>query len=164
VSKNEHHKLPEEQHMLMRFDPFRELDRLASAPWARPRPVLPMDAYRNGDQFVVHFDLPGVDPESIDLTVEKNVLTVTAERNGATHEGDDVLASERFHGRYTRQLFLGEALDADGIQANYEHGVLTVTIPVAQQAKARKVEITTGAPAVTTGEPTAIDAGDSQAA
>ena len=151
--------------MLMRFDPFRELDRLASTAWGRGRPVMPIDAYRNGDQFVVHFDLPGIDRESIDLTVEKNVLTVTAERNSSTHEGEDVLVSERFHGQYSRQLFLGEALDADGIQASYEHGVLTVTIPVAHQAKARKVEITTGAPAaVTTGEPTAIDAGDSQAA
>src|ERR671926_473137 len=75
--------------MLMRFDPFRELDRLATAPWGRARPAMPMDAYRNGDQFVVHFDLPGIDPESIDLTVEKNVLTVTAERNSATQEGAD---------------------------------------------------------------------------
>jgi HSP20 family protein len=151
--------------MLMRFDPFRELDRLASAPWGRARPAMPMDAYRNGDQFVVNFDLPGIDPESIDLTVEKNVLTVTAERTSVTREGDDVLVSERFHGQYSRQLFLGEALDPEGIQATYEHGVLTVTIPVAQQAKARKVEITTGAPTgVTSGEPTAIEAGDSQAA
>ena len=150
--------------MLMRFDPFRELDRLASGPWARTRPVMPMDAYRNGDQFVVHFDLPGIDPESIDLTVEKNVLTVTAERQSATQEGDDVLVTERFHGQYSRQLFLGETLDADGIQASYEHGVLTVTIPVAPQAKARKVEVTTGAPAITAGEPTANDAGGSHAA
>jgi HSP20 family protein len=153
--------------MLMRFDPFRGLDRLASAPWGRARPAMAMamDAYRNGDQFVVHFDLPGIDPESIDLTVEKNVLTVTAERNRTTQEGDDVLVSERFHGQYSRQLFLGETLDPDGIQAAYEHGVLTVTIPVAQQAKPRKVEITTGAPAaITASEPTAIDAGDSQAA
>jgi HSP20 family protein len=150
--------------MLLRFDPFRELDRLASAPWGRTRPVMPMDAYRNGDQFVVHFDLPGIDPDSIDLTVEKNVLTVTAERTSTTQQGDDVLVSERFHGQYSRQLFLGEALDADRIQANYEHGVLTVTIPVAQQAKARKVEITTGAATAASGEPTAIEAGDSQAA
>ena len=151
--------------MLMRFDPFRELDRLASGPWGRSRPVMPMDAYRNGDHLVVHFDLPGIDPDSIDLTVEKNVLTVTAERHTAHQEGEDVLVSERFDGQYSRQLFLGDALDPDGIQANYEHGVLTVTIPVAQQAKARKVEVTTGkGSAVSAGEPTAIDAGDSQAA
>ena len=156
--------------MLLRFDPFRELDRLASGPWGRSRPVMPMDAYRNGDHLVVHFDLPGIDPESIDLTVEKNVLTVTAERHTAHQEGEDVIVSERFDGQYSRQLFLGDALDPDGIQAGYEHGVLTVTIPVAQQAKARKVEVTTGngsgdgSAAVTTGEPTASDAGDSQAA
>ena len=146
--------------MLMRFDPFRELDRLVSAPWGRARSAIPMDAYRQGDQFVVHFDLPGIDPESIDVTVEKNVLTVTAERSYSSQEGDEALVSERFYGKYSRQLFLGEALDADRIQASYEHGVLTVTIPVAEQAKARKVEITSGG---TTGQ-TAIEAGDSQAA
>jgi HSP20 family protein len=133
--------------MLMRFDPLRELDRLVSAPWGRARPVVPMDAYRHGDQFVVHFDLPGINPESIDLTVEKNVLTVTAERGPALQEGDEALVTERFTGQFSRQLFLGEALDAERIQATYEHGVLTVTIPVAEQSKARKVEVTTGGPA-----------------
>jgi HSP20 family protein len=106
-----------------------------------------MDAYRHGDQFVVHFGLPGINPESIDLTVEKNVLTVTAERGPSLQEGDEALVTERFAGQFSRQLFLGEALDSERIQANYEHGVLTVTIPVAEQSKARKVEVTTGGPA-----------------
>jgi HSP20 family protein len=131
--------------MLMRFDPFRELDRLTQQTWGPVRtPVMPMDAYRHGDKFVVHFDLPGVDPSSIDLTVEKNVLTVTAERNWQRDEGTDVVVSERFQGKFSRQLFLGESLDSDHIEANYEGGVLTVTIPVAEQAKPRKVEISAG--------------------
>jgi HSP20 family protein len=141
--------------MLLRFDPFRELDRVVQSPWAwgRNRPALPMDAYRQGDRFVVHFDLPGIDPASIDLTVEKNVLTLSAERaqalgqEGQEAEAKDILVAERPYGTFSRQLFLGEALDADRIQAHYEHGVLTLTIPVAEQAKPRKVEVTAGAEA-----------------
>jgi HSP20 family protein len=127
--------------MLMRFDPFREMDRLASQVASGRSPAMPMDAYRQGDQFFVHFDLPGVDPASVDLTVEKNVLSVTAERTWQHEEGIELVASERPQGRYTRQLFLGEGLDPDRIEASYEHGVLTVTVPVAEQAKPRKVEI-----------------------
>ncbi len=131
--------------MLMRFDPFRELDRLASSLGTAGRPVaMPMDAYRHGDQFVVHLDLPGVDPGSIDLTIEKNTLTVSAERSWQAEEGQDVLVSERPQGRFSRQLFLGESLDPDRIEAHYDQGVLTVTVPVAEQAKPRKVEITSG--------------------
>jgi HSP20 family protein len=132
--------------MLMRFDPFRELDRLAQQTFGsvvRPS-VMPMDAYRQGDHFVAHFDLPGVDASSIDVTVEKNVLTVTAERQWQLAEDQQVLASERPQGRFSRQLFLGEGLDPDGVEARYDAGVLTVTIPVAEQAKPRKVEITSG--------------------
>jgi len=132
--------------MLMRFDPFRELDRLSQAPWGTSRPVMPMDAYRRNGDFVVHFDVPGVDPASIDLTVEKNVLTVTAERHFARQEGDEVTVSERPQGRFNRQLFLGESLDPDQIRANYDHGVLTLHIPVAEKAKPRKVEISAGTP------------------
>ncbi|MEW6474626.1 MAG: Hsp20/alpha crystallin family protein [Actinomycetota bacterium] len=132
--------------MLMRFDPFRELDRLTSAPWGNTRPAMPMDAYRRNGDFVVHFDLPGVDPSSIDLTVEKNVLTVTAERHFARAEGDEITVAERPQGRFSRQLFLGESLDADRISANYDQGVLTLHIPVAEKAKPRKVEISAGAP------------------
>ncbi len=131
--------------MLMRFDPFRELDRLAEQTWSGNRlPAMPMDAYRRGEQFVVHFDLPGVDPSSIDLTVEKNVLTVRAQRKWEYDDIDKLAIHERPQGTFTRQLFLGEQLDTDRIAANYEHGVLTLTIPMAEQAKPRKVEITAG--------------------
>ena len=132
--------------MLMRFDPFRELDRLTQAPWGGSRPVMPMDAYRRNGDFVVHFDLPGIDPGTIDLTVEKNVLTVAAERRFAKQEGDEITVSERPQGRFSRQLFLGESLDPDHISANYDQGVLTLHIPIAERAKPRKVEISSGSP------------------
>ncbi len=131
--------------MLMRFDPFRDLDRLTQAltpPGSVRQASMPMDAYREGDHFVVQFDLPGVDPGSIDLTVEKNVLTVRAERSLEPKESQEVLISERPQGTFSRQLFLGESLDADNVQASYDHGVLTLTIPIAEQAKPRKVEVT----------------------
>jgi HSP20 family protein len=129
--------------MLMRTDPFRDLDRLTQQAFGTPmRPAaMPMDAYRSGDQFIVHFDLPGVDPSAVDLTVEKNVLSVSAQREWKPDEGEQVLAAERPHGTFSRQLFLGEELDADNVEANYDGGVLTITIPVAEQAKPRKVEI-----------------------
>lgn len=137
--------------MLMRTDPFRELDRLTqqvfgnNGTWSRPA-VMPMDAYRQGEEFVVHFDLPGVDTESIDLDVERNVLTVKAERSSATadNEGVEPVASERPRGAFSRQLFLGETLDADNITASYDAGVLTLRIPVAEQAKPRKIAISGG--------------------
>ena len=141
--------------MLMRFDPFRELDRLTDELWnARPAGrTFPMDAYRRGDRFLVHFDLPGVDPATIDVTVEKNVLTVSAERTWAPQDGDEVLVHERPRGSYRRQLFLGETLDASGLEASYDAGVLTLTLPVAEAAKPRKVEIKVGESG-----PAAIDA------
>jgi HSP20 family protein len=131
--------------MLMRFDPFRELDRLADevAGGAR-RAVMPMDAYRQGDRFLVEFDLPGVDGSSIELTVEKNVLTVSAERAWRRDENTEVIASERPHGHFTRQLFLGESLNTDAIEARYADGVLRLAIPVAESAKPRKIEIEAG--------------------
>jgi HSP20 family protein len=131
--------------MVMRFDPFRELDRLNQELWSsnqRRASGMPMDAYRKGDTFFIHFDLPGVDPSTIDLTVEKNVLTVRAERQFEWgSNGTEVLVAERPQGTYSRQLFLGETLDPDNIQANYEHGVLTLTIPVAEKAKPRRVQV-----------------------
>ena len=135
--------------MLMRTDPFRELDRLAQqvlGTSARPA-SMPMDAYRTGDEFVVEFDLPGVDASSIDLTVEKNVLTVHAQRS-RTH-GDDVelIAGERTQGTFSRQLFLGEALDSERLSARYNDGVLTLRVPVAERAKPRRVQIDTNASA-----------------
>lgn len=126
--------------MLLRFDPFREFDRIFQESATR-RPSFPMDAYRHGDTFVLHFDLPGMDPSSIDVEYERNVLTVTAERSWRPVEGDDVVASERVHGAYRRQLLLGEGLDGDRIHATYEHGVLTLTVPVAEKARPRKIEI-----------------------
>jgi HSP20 family protein len=129
--------------MLRRTDPFRELDRLTDAVFgtaARPA-VMPMDAYRQGDAFYVHFDLPGVQPDSIDLTVEHNVLTVRAERSQQWREDTERVVYERPQGVFTRQLFLGETLDVEKLSASYDAGVLTVTIPVAEQAKPRKVEI-----------------------
>jgi HSP20 family protein len=133
--------------MLMRFDPFRDVDRftqaLMSQGSARPS-TMPMDAYREGDQFIVEFDLPGVDPGSIDLTVEKNALTVRAQRNWEPKESQEVLIAERPQGTFTRPLFLGESLDADNIQATYDQGVLRLVIPVAEKAKPRKVQIAAG--------------------
>ena len=132
--------------MLMRTDPFREFDRLTQQAFGtkfRPA-VMPMDAYRQDDQFVVNFDLPGVDPSTIDLTVEKNVLSVSAERRWEAAEDVQIVASERPQGTFNRQLFLGEGLDADRVDASYDNGVLSVTIPVAEQAKPRKVAISAG--------------------
>jgi HSP20 family protein len=144
--------------MLMRFDPFRELDRLteqlANGGSNRAPRSFPMDAYRRGDAFFVHFDLPGVDPASFELSVEKNVLTVTAQRAWQPIEGDEVVVAERPRGQFSRQLFLGDTLDADRLEASYEQGVLTLRIPVAEQAKPRKIEVNvgTGAPAIETHE------------
>jgi HSP20 family protein len=132
--------------MLMRTDPFRELDRLTQQVFgtdgtlARPS-VMPMDAWRDGDVFVVEFDLPGVSPESIDLDVESNVVTVKAERRA--RDGDtELIAAERPRGVFSRQLVLGDNLDTDNIAASYDSGVLTLKIPVAEQAKPRKISIT----------------------
>jgi HSP20 family protein len=128
--------------MLMRTDPFRELDRLTQQVFgtsARPA-VMPMDAWREGEQFVVEFDLPGVDPESIDLDVERNVLTVKAERP-AREGSEEMVAAERPRGVFSRQLFLGDTLDTERIEASYSTGVLTLRVPVAEKAKPRKISI-----------------------
>ena len=133
--------------MLMRFerfDPFRELDRSLEQLTTPSARAFPLDAFRRGDQFIVHFDLPGVDPSAIDLTVERNVLTVTAQRQADRREGDQPVVAERPYGTFSRQLFLGESLDADAVRADYQAGVLTLTIPVAQQAKPRKLQVTSG--------------------
>ncbi|MEV6959708.1 Hsp20/alpha crystallin family protein [Streptomyces sp. NPDC051207] len=131
--------------MLMRTDPFRELDRLAQQVFDSARPAaMAMDAYRSGDDFVVHFDLPGVDPESIELDVERNVLNVRAERTWPAPEGAETIAAERPTGTFTRQLFLGDTLDTERIDASYDAGVLTLRIPVAEQAKPRRIRISGG--------------------
>jgi HSP20 family protein len=130
---------------LMRFDPFREFDRLTeqlATGGGRGAPrSFPMDAYRRGEQFFVHLDLPGVDADSIELTAENNMLTVSAERRFESGDEDQVLIRERPQGQFTRQLLLGESLDADRIEANYENGVLTLSIPVAEQAKPRRISV-----------------------
>ena len=129
--------------MLMRTDPFRDLDRLAQQVLGTPaRPAaMPIDAYRRGDEFVVEFDLPGVDTSSIELTVEKNVLTVHAERRRPTTEGVEMLVGERPQGTFSRQLFLGDSLDTERINADYTDGVLVLRLPIAEKAKPRRVPI-----------------------
>jgi HSP20 family protein len=129
--------------MLMRTDPFRDLDRLAQQVLGTPaRPAaMPIDAYRRGDEFVVEFDLPGVDTSSIELTVEKNVLTVHAERRRSTTEGVEMLVGERPQGTFSRQLFLGDSLDTERINADYTDGVLVLRLPIAEKAKPRRVPI-----------------------
>jgi HSP20 family protein len=128
--------------MLMRTDPFRDLDRLTQQVFgtmARPA-AMPMDAYRKSDTFYIKLDLPGSTLDAIDLTVEQNVLTVHAARPGL--DGDvELLVAERPAGTFTRQVFLGDTLDADHIDADYTAGVLTLTIPVHEAAKPRRVEI-----------------------
>ncbi|MEV4603942.1 Hsp20/alpha crystallin family protein [Amycolatopsis sp. NPDC049253] len=142
--------------MLMRTDPFREFDRLTqqllgSVPpgtWSRPA-AMPMDAYRAGDEFVACFDLPGVDPEAVELEVERNVLTVKAERRPLP-TGDDarLQVSERPYGVFSRQLLLGDGLDTARISAAYEAGVLTVRIPVAETAQPRRITVSSGTSAM----------------
>ncbi|GLW56326.1 Hsp20/alpha crystallin family protein [Kitasatospora phosalacinea] len=136
--------------MLLRTDPFRELDRLTqqflgtTGTWSRPTPM-PLDAYRAGDEYVICFDLPGVDPEAIDIDVERNVLTVKAERR-PRQQGEDVQweLSERPLGVFSRQVVLADTLDPDGIAADYDEGVLTLRIPVAEKARPRKVAVAHG--------------------
>jgi HSP20 family protein len=130
----------------LRFDPFRDFDRLAAEVLgtARTPSLMPMDCLRTGDQFVVRFDLPGIDAESLDVSAENQTLTVRAERTRRDPEGSAYLISERPSGTYSRQLVLGDGLAVDDIRADYRDGVLTLTIPVAEQAKPRKIEISRG--------------------
>src|SRR4051794_8223335 len=148
--------------MLMRTDPFRELDRIAQqvlGTTARPA-AMPIDAYRKGDDFVVLFDLPGVETSSINLTVERNVLTVHAERSRPDDDDVEMLIGERPQGTFSRQLFLGETLDADRLSADYTDGVLRLHVPVREQAKPRRVDINIGS-----AKPSSIEANaDSTAA
>ncbi|WP_306361377.1 Hsp20/alpha crystallin family protein [Nocardia sp. CC227C] len=128
--------------MLMRTDPFRDLDRWTQQVFgtaARPA-AMPMDAWRDGDEFLVELDLPGIDPNSLDLDVERNVVTVRASRP-ELDQGRSMIAAERPRGVFSRQLFLGESLDTDRIRADYRDGVLRLVIPIAEQAKPRKIEI-----------------------
>lgn len=129
--------------MTMFFDPFRELDRVASSMLDQrqsPR-LMPMDLFRDGDHYVLTADLPGVDPGSVDVDVDGQLLTIRAERSARTEEGVQWLARERGTGSYLRQLTLGKDIDTENISAHYENGVLSVMIPVAEKAKPRKIEI-----------------------
>jgi HSP20 family protein len=130
--------------MLMRFDPFREADRFAEQVdqmFRRASGSIPMDAVRHGDRIFINFDMPGVDPDAIDVTVERDVLTVSATRRFERAEGDEVLANERPQGTVTRRVLLGESLDPGRLEAAYDHGVLSITIPVAEQAQPRKITV-----------------------
>jgi HSP20 family protein len=135
---------------LVRSDPFRDADRLLQQMWSAqqsgPRPMaMPMDAYRKDDSFLLQLDLPGVAPDSIELTVEDNVLTISAERPAPPKsDGIESVIAERTFGTFTRQVVLGKTLDSERIEANYEGGVLTVAIPVAEQAKPRRIEVSVG--------------------
>jgi HSP20 family protein len=140
--------------MLIRYDPYRRGVRLTDGLFGSPArtPWMPMDAIRKDDHLELRFDLPGVRPDSIDLTVDRNVLTVTAERSWESSEDSNVVARERAHGTFTRRVRLGEALDADHVEARYDDGVLHVTVPVAESAKPHRIEIQSGpAPAVEVG-------------
>jgi len=131
--------------MLLQNSPFRELDTLFElSRGGSPGRAMPMDAYRRDDNVWVHIDLPGVAADSIDISVERNVLTVTAERTASREDGDRFYLAERHRGAFRRQVNLGEGLDSEGIEADYHDGVLTLRIPVAQQAKPRKIEIRSG--------------------
>jgi HSP20 family protein len=134
--------------MATRFDPFAEMDRLLGQMFTSERAsaAMPMDLYRVGDHYVLHVDLPGVDPGSIDVNVEDRTLTIRAQRSSASEEGDaQWLTRERAVGTYARQLTVGRGLALDHITATYTDGVLTLTIPVAEEAKPRKITVSHGA-------------------
>jgi HSP20 family protein len=132
--------------MLMRTDPFRDLDRLTQQVFgtaARPA-FMPMDAWRSGDVFHIEFDLPGVSTDSIDLDVERNVLTVRADRAQSNNNESEMIAAERPRGVFSRQIILGDNLNLDAVEATYNDGVLHLTVPVAEKAKPRKISIDSG--------------------
>jgi HSP20 family protein len=130
----------------LRFDPFRELDRWANEVMgaARTPRLMPMDAYRHGGSYVLRLDLPGIDADSMDITAENNTLTVRAERRNDAPEGAQYVLAERPSGAYSRQIVLGDGLDVGAIAAEYRDGVLTITIPVAEQAKPRRIQVGRG--------------------
>jgi len=147
---------------VLRFDPFSDLDAMTrglltqSGTDRSPR-FMPMDLYKVDDHYVLTADLPGVDPGSVDVTVDNGTLTLTAHRSARSEDSVQWLTSERFFGAYRRQLSLGEGVDTTRIAATYENGVLTVTIPMAERAKARRIEVTHNKSATSIG-PTTVDA------
>jgi HSP20 family protein len=138
---------------VLRFDPFRDLDRLTEqmlgvpAGSARSPRFMPMDLFRTGDHYVLTADLPGVDPGSIDVSVDNGTLTIRAERSARSEESVEWIASERFTGSFMRQLSLGDGIDATAITATYDNGVLALTIPLAEVAKPRRIEVQSSTPA-----------------
>ncbi len=143
---------------VMRWDPFGEVDRMfdliagraASGSDQGTTRGMPMDVYREGNNYVVEMELPGVDPSSIDISVERNMLTVEAEATSEHEQADEVVVCERRHVRYRRQLYLGDNVDTDNVQASYDHGILRLQIPISEQPRARRVEV------VSTGESTEL--------
>lgn len=136
---------------VLRFDPFRDLDRMTeqmlgmpSGSRRSPR-FMPMDLFRSGDHYVLLADLPGIDPGSVDVSIDNGTLTIRAERSARADDGVEWIASERFTGSFMRQLSLGDGLDTGAIEATYENGVLTVTIPVAERARPRRIEVQSAA-------------------
>ena len=147
--------------MATRFDPFQEMDRLMGQVLGSQRAAatMPMDLYRAGDHYVLHVDLPGADPGTIDVSVDDRTLTIRAQRTARTEDGVQWLAKERPVGAYARQLTVGRGLDLDAIAASYADGVLTLTIPVAEEAKPRRIEVSTGGtPATIEGTDTSREA------
>nr|WP_211177573.1 Hsp20/alpha crystallin family protein [Pseudonocardia acidicola] len=146
----------------MRFDPFRELDRLAEQALhtgARALRSMPMEALRRGDEFLIFLDLPGVLPDDVDVTVERNVVSIRATRAPQRQEGDEVIVDERPYGQFARQLFLGENLDPGRLSADLENGVLNLRIPVSEQSKPRRVPLG-GQPTATTADTSGAGASD----
>ena len=133
--------------MATRFDPFRELDRFAQAVRSESLRHMPMDLYRQDDRYVLSLDLPGVDPGSVDIDVDGQLLTIRAERTLRGEDGVQWLSREREGGSFLRQLSLGQGIDTDGITAHYENGVLNVVIPVSEKARPRRIEVQSGSSA-----------------
>ena len=135
--------------MSISYDPFHHLDELRDQliSGGRTPRSFPMDAYRRGEEFLVHLDLPGINPETVEVTVENQVLTISLERRFEQREGDEIIVSERPQGRFSRQLRLGSTIDTDRIAASYQDGVLTITLPVSERARPRQVPVGRGGPA-----------------
>ncbi len=132
---------------VLRFDPFRDIDRLSEQLLGTPAGTrrvprfMPMDLFKSGDHYVLLADLPGVDPGSIDIDVDNGTLTIRAERSSRSDDAIEWLASERFTGSFMRQISLGDGVDGDAISASYDNGVLSVTIPLAEKAKKRRIDV-----------------------
>lgn len=149
---------------LMRFDPFRELDHLSEQLMGGGRTprTMPMEAWRRGEAFLVHLDLPGIDKDDVELTVERNVVSIRAQRRPAHQEGDEVIVDERPHGTFTRQLFLGDNLDPSKLSADYDRGVLMLTIPITEASKPRRIQLGAQQQELTDNGPATADQGSAK--